>query len=84
MMFGNSENPPRCGASIKPLFQQFMLAGISQVLWSEKFVPIKDPIESSVLNLFFWSFSQPCALNLKKVAFEHALHSICIWEAWVY
>jgi hypothetical protein len=31
----------------------FMLVVISQVLWSDNLVPIKDPIESSILNLFF-------------------------------
>jgi hypothetical protein len=30
-----------------------MLVVISQVLWFEYLVPIKDPIESSILNLFF-------------------------------
>jgi hypothetical protein len=25
----------------------------------QKFVPIKDPIDSSILSLFFWSCSQP-------------------------
>jgi hypothetical protein len=31
----------------------FMLVVINQVLWSENLVSIKDPIDSSVLNLFF-------------------------------
>jgi hypothetical protein len=31
----------------------FMLVVISQVLWFENLVPIKDPIESSFLSLFF-------------------------------
>jgi hypothetical protein len=41
----------------------FMLVVISQVLWSKNLMPIKDPIDSSVLNLFFWSCSQPCELK---------------------
>jgi hypothetical protein len=31
----------------------FMLVVINPVLWSENFVPIKDPIDFSILNLFF-------------------------------
>jgi hypothetical protein len=31
----------------------FMLVVINQVLWSENFVPIKDPIDSLISNLFF-------------------------------
>jgi hypothetical protein len=89
MLFGNSENYHRRNVWIKYLFSGnvrralFVLVVISQVLWSENFVPIKDPIDSSILNLFFLSCSKPCDLN-QNVAFEHALHSICIWEVWVY
>jgi hypothetical protein len=31
----------------------FMLVVINQVLFSMNFVPFKDPIDSSILNLFF-------------------------------
>jgi hypothetical protein len=45
----------------------FMLAGTSQVLWFENLVQIKDPIETSVLNLFLWSCSPPCDFQLKML-----------------
>jgi hypothetical protein len=41
----------------------FTLVVINQVLCSTNFVSIKDPIHSSVLNLFFWSCSRPCQLK---------------------
>jgi hypothetical protein len=54
MLFGNSENPHRGNAGLNISLSSnvrkalFMLAGISQVLWFENLVSIKDPIESSI------------------------------------
>jgi hypothetical protein len=58
----------------------FMLDEINQVMWSENFVPIKAPIKSSVLNLFFLVLLTTLRIKI-NVALEHALHSICVREA---
>jgi hypothetical protein len=46
-------------------------------------VPIKDPIESSVLNSFFLVLLTTLWIKI-NVAFEHALHRICTWEPSTY
>jgi hypothetical protein len=63
----------------------FMLVVINQVLCSKNFVSIEDPIDSSILNLFFLVLLTAMCFRTKiNITFEHALHRICIWEAWVY
>jgi hypothetical protein len=62
-----------------------MLVVIHQVLCSTNFVSMKDPIDSSILNLFFLVLLTTMCFRIKiNLTFEHALHRICIWEALVY
>jgi hypothetical protein len=44
-----------------------MLVVINQVLCSIDFVSIKDPIDSSVLNLFFWVLLTTLCFKLKML-----------------
>jgi hypothetical protein len=53
-----------------------MLVMINQVPCSTNFVPIKYPIDSAILSLFF-GLAHDLVIKI-NVAFEHALHSICI------
>jgi uncharacterized membrane protein YozB (DUF420 family) len=54
-----------------------MLVVINQVLCSTDFVLIKDPIDSSVLNLFFWVLLTTLCFKLKMLL----LSMLCIAHA---
>jgi hypothetical protein len=69
MLFGNSENPidvmPGSNISFSNNVRKalVMLVVINQDPYSTNFVPVKDPIDSLILNLFFSVLLKPCDLN---------------------
>jgi hypothetical protein len=50
-----------------------MLVVINQVLWSENFVPIKDPINSSIPNLSYLILLTTCELKFMSLFGMHCI-----------